>query len=91
MTMNKENISSLSDLSIKRPVLATVMSLVIVFAGILAFTKLPVREYPDIDPPVVTVTTVYPGASSKVIETEITDVLEEEISGIEGIRTLLSS
>lgn len=85
------HISSLSDLSIKRPVLATVMSLVIVFAGILAFTKLPVREYPDIDPPVVTVTTVYPGASSKVIETEITDILEEEIAGVEGIRTMLSS
>lgn len=84
-------ISSLSDLSIKRPVLATVMSLVIVFAGILAFTKLPVREYPDIDPPVVTVTTVYPGASAKVIETEITDLIEEEAAGVEGIRTMLST
>lgn len=86
-----EAISSLSDLSIKRPVLATVMSLIIVFAGILAFTKLPVREYPDIDPPVVTVTTVYPGASAKVIETEITDLIEEEAAGVEGIRTMLST
>lgn len=84
-------ISSLSDLSIKRPVLATVMSLVIVFAGVLAWTKLPVREYPDIDPPIVTVTTVYPGASSKVIESEITDVIESELSGVEGIRSMVSS
>lgn len=86
-----KSISSLSDLSIKRPVLATVMSLVIVFAGILAWTKLPVREYPDIDPPVITVTTVYPGASSKVMESEITDLVEAELSGIEGIRTMVSS
>jgi multidrug efflux pump len=86
-----EKITSLSDLSIKRPVLATVMSLVIVFAGVLAFFKLPVREYPDIDPPVVTITTVYPGASSKVIETEITDILEEEIASVEGIRTMISA
>lgn len=89
--MSDQNISSLSDLSIKRPVLATVMSLVLVFAGIIAFSKLPVREYPDIDPPVVTVTTVYPGASAKVIETEITDLMEEEISGVEGIRTMTST
>lgn len=67
------------------------MSLVIVFAGIIAYTKLPVREYPDIDPPVVTITTVYPGASSKVIETEITDLIEEEVSGVEGIRSVVSS
>ena len=90
-SLKMSTISSLSDLSIKRPVLATVMSLVIVFAGVLAFTKLPVREYPDIDPPVVTVTTVYPGASSKVIETEITDLIEEEVVGVEGIRTMLST
>jgi multidrug efflux pump len=67
------------------------MSLLIVFAGIISYTKLAVREYPDIDPPVVTITTVYPGASSKVIETEITDLIEEEVSGVEGIRTLVSS
>ncbi len=87
----KDKVPSLPALSIERPVLAIVMSLVIVFAGILAWTKLPVREYPDIDPPVVTVTTVYPGASSKVIESEITDILEEELAGIEGIRTMVSS
>ncbi len=84
-------ISSLSDLSIKRPVLATVMSLVIVFAGVIAYQNLPVREYPDIDPPVVTVTTVYPGASARVIETEITDLMEEELSGVEGIRSMTSN
>ncbi len=89
--MLKDKISSLPALSIQRPVLATVMSLVIIFAGIIAWTKLPVREYPDIDPPVVTITTVYPGASSKVIESEITDILEEELAGIEGIRTMVSS
>lgn len=89
---NSDNkISSLSDLCIKRPVLATVMSLVIVFAGLIAYFRLPVREYPDIDPPVVTITTVYPGANSKVIETEITDLIEEEVSAIEGVKTLVST
>ena len=53
--------------------------------------RLPVREYPDIDPPVVTITTVYPGANSKVIESEITDLIEEELNGIEGIRTMSST
>lgn len=67
------------------------MSLLIVFCGLLAFTKLPIREYPDIDPPIVTITTVYPGANSKVIESEITDLLESEISGIEGLRSVVSS
>ncbi|MDA1021685.1 MAG: efflux RND transporter permease subunit [Cyanobacteria bacterium] len=84
-------ISSLPDLSIQKPVLATVMSLVIVFAGFLAWSKLPVREYPDIDPPVITITTVYPGASSTVIESEITDLIESEFSGITGIKTMTSS
>lgn len=89
--MLEKHITSLSDLSIKRPVLAIVMSLVIVLMGVICWTKLPVREYPDIDPPVVTITTIYPGANSKVIETEITDLLESEISGVEGIRTMVSS
>lgn len=89
--MSKNPIRSLSDLSIERPVLATVMSLVIVLAGVISFSSLPVREFPDIDPPVVTVTTVYPGANAKVIETEITDILEEELIGVEGIRTMTST
>lgn len=82
---------SLSDLSINRPVLATVASLLIVLIGTISFIKLPVREYPDIDPPVVSITTVYPGANAKVIETEITDILEEELNSIEGIRSLTST
>lgn len=87
----KSKLTSLPDLCIRRPVLATVMSLVIVFAGLIAYFRLPVREYPDIDPPVVTITTVYPGANSKVIETEITDLIEEEVSAIEGVKSLIST
>jgi len=81
----------LSEISIQRPVLATVMSLVIIIFGVVAFTQLPVREYPDIDPPVVSVTTFYRGASPNVIETEITDILEEQLSTIEGVKTITSS
>jgi len=81
----------LSEISIQRPVLATVMSLVIIIFGVVAFTQLPVREYPDIDPPIVSVTTFYRGASPNVIETEITDILEEQLSTIEGVKTITSS
>jgi multidrug efflux pump len=81
----------LSDISIRRPVLALVFSLVIILFGILAYSRLPVREYPDIDPPIVSVTTFYRGASPSVVETEITDVLEEQLSTIEGIKTMTSS
>jgi multidrug efflux pump len=81
----------LSEISIERPVLATVMSLVILLFGILAFTRLPVREYPDIDPPIVSINTFYRGASPSVIETEISDVLEEQLSTIEGVKTIVSS
>jgi multidrug efflux pump len=81
----------LSEISIERPVLATVMSLAIVLFGALCFTFLPVREYPDIDSPIVTVTTIYRGASPQVVETEITDVLEEQMSTIEGVKLMTSS
>ena len=81
----------LSEVSIHRPVLATVMSLTILLFGVISFTFLPVREYPDIDSPVVTVTTVYRGASPQVVETEITDLLEEQLSTIEGVKLLTSS
>jgi multidrug efflux pump len=81
----------LSELSIRRPVFATVMSLVVLLLGIISFTRLPVREYPDIDPPIVSVSTFYRGASPSVVETEITDVLEEQFSTIEGIKTMTSS
>jgi multidrug efflux pump len=80
----------LSDISIRRPVLATVMSLLIVLIGLIAFDRLPVREYPNIDAPVVSVRTVYPGASAEVMESQITDPLEDSLSGIEGIRTIKS-
>lgn len=81
----------ISDISIRRPVFATVMSLTIVLFGIIAFTQLPVREYPDIDPPVISVVTLYRGASSNVVETEITDILEEQFATLEGVKTISSS
>src|SRR5206468_323363 len=81
----------LSELSIQRPVLATVMSLGILLFGALSFTFLPVREYPQTDSPIVSVTTFYRGANPQVVETEITDVLEEQLSTIEGVKLLTSS
>ncbi|MEX0843925.1 MAG: efflux RND transporter permease subunit [Balneolaceae bacterium] len=81
---------SLSSLSIRRPVLATVMSLVILILGIVAFTFLGIREYPATEPPIVTVSTSYTGANADVIESQITEPLEEEINGIAGIRTMTS-
>lgn len=80
----------LSDISIRRPVFATVMSLLIILVGLIAFDRLPVREYPNIDAPVVSVRTVYPGASAEVMESQITKPLEDSLSGIEGIRTIKS-
>jgi multidrug efflux pump len=80
----------LSDISIRRPVLATVMSLVIVLVGFLSFTRMAVREYPNIDPPVVSVRTVYKGATAQVMESAITQPLEDSLSGIEGIKTIKS-
>jgi multidrug efflux pump len=81
----------LSNISIHRPVFATVMSLTIILFGIISFTRLPVREYPDIDPPIISVTSLYRGASSSVVETEITDVLEEQFATLEGVKTITSS
>ncbi|MBY0268299.1 MAG: efflux RND transporter permease subunit [Burkholderiales bacterium] len=80
----------LPELSVKRPVLATVMSLLIVLIGIISFDRLTVREYPKIDAPVVSVRTVYTGASPQVIESQVTQPLEDSISGIEGVKTLKS-
>ncbi|MFM8680951.1 MAG: efflux RND transporter permease subunit [Alphaproteobacteria bacterium] len=80
----------LSDVSIKRPVFATVISLVVLVLGLAAFTKLPVREYPAIDPPIVSVTTVYKGASNEVMESRITELVESVVSGIEGVRAITS-
>jgi multidrug efflux pump len=75
----------LSDISVKRPVFAAVMSLLLIAFGLVAFERLPLRQYPDIDPPVVSIETIYPGASANVVETRITELIEERISGIEGI------
>src|SRR5688572_10686757 len=80
----------LPELSIKRPVLATVMSLLIVLIGVISFLKLTVREYPRIDTPVVSVRTVYKGASPQVIESQVTQVLEDSISGVEGVKSIRS-
>jgi multidrug efflux pump len=80
----------LPELCIRRPVLATVMSLTVILLGMLSFERLSVREYPKIDTPVVSVRTVYKGASAQVIESQITQPLEDSISGIEGIRTIKS-
>ena len=80
----------LSEISIRRPVLATVMSLMIVLVGLVAWQRLPVREYPNIDEPVVTVETSYRGASAEIVESRVTTPLEESLSGIEGIEVMSS-
>ncbi len=75
----------LSDISIRRPVFATVINLVVLLVGIIAYTRLPVRLIPNVDTPVVTVNTSYPGASAQVIESQITQPIEDALSGVEGI------
>ena len=80
----------ISEISINRPVLATVMSLLIVLVGLIAYDRLSLREYPNIDEPTVSVTTIYQGASPEIIETEVTTIIEDSLSGIEGIRTITS-
>ncbi len=80
----------LSDLSIKRPVFATVVSLLLMVLGVMAFSRLTLRELPAIDPPIVSVDVSYPGASAAVVETRVTQVLEDSLSGIEGVETLQS-
>lgn len=80
----------LPELSIRRPVLASVMSLMLVLIGLIAYDRLSVREYPKVDTPVVSVRTVYLGASAEIIESQITNPLEESLAGIEGVRTIKS-
>jgi len=80
----------LSDVCIKRPVFATVMSLLLVVLGVMSFTRLTLRELPAIDPPIVSVSVVYPGASAAVVESRVTQILEDAVSGIEGVETLES-
>ncbi|MDX2263605.1 MAG: efflux RND transporter permease subunit [Hyphomicrobiales bacterium] len=78
----------LSDVSVKRPVFATVVSLIIIVFGIISYTRLPVREYPDVDAPIVTIETTYTGAAASVVDTRITKIIEDQISGIEGVRNI---
>ena len=81
----------LSDIAIKRPVFASVLSILLIAFGIVAFERLTLREYPNIDPPVVSIRTSYPGAAANIVETRITKVIEDRISGVEGIRYIESS
>ena len=81
----------LSDLSIRRPVFAVVVSLLLVVLGLMSFMRLTLRELPNIDPPIVSVNVTYPGASAAVVETRITQILEDALAGIEGIRTIQSN
>jgi HAE1 family hydrophobic/amphiphilic exporter-1/multidrug efflux pump len=82
---------NISELSIKRPILATVMNLFIILFGVIGYTYLGVRDYPAIDPPMITVNTSYTGANSDIIESQITEPLEKSINGIPGIRTISST
>ncbi len=81
----------LSDTSIKRPVFAGVIAILLIVFGIVAFDRLPLRQYPDIDPPEISVDTRYRGAAASVVDTRITEVIENRISGVEGIRSIESS
>ena len=82
---------NISELSLKRPVLATVMNLLIILFGVVGFSFLAVRDYPAIDPPIISITTSYTGANSDIIESQITEPLEKQVNGIPGIRTISSS
>lgn len=81
---------SLPETSIRRPVLAVMMNAALILFGVIGLWRLPVRELPDVDAPIVNVTTIYTGASASVVETQVTEVLEESLTSIEGIRTLTS-
>jgi len=80
----------LSDISVKRPVFATVISLLLIAFGIIAFNQLPLREYPDISAPIVSISTDYRGAAAAIVETKVTQILEDRVSGIEGIKNIES-
>ncbi|HET9327428.1 MAG TPA: efflux RND transporter permease subunit [Candidatus Eisenbacteria bacterium] len=81
----------LSEVSVQRPVFAAVLSLAILLFGVISLLRLPVREYPDVESPVVSVTTFYRGASPQTVETEITDILEEQLATVEGVKLITSS
>lgn len=81
----------LSDVSVKRPVFAAVIAMLLVAFGALAFDRLAVREYPDISPPIISVNVAYPGAAADVVESRITQIVESEVSGIEGVKSINST
>ena len=81
----------ISDVFIKRPVFAAVVSLLLITFGIVSYTRLSLREYPDIDPPVVSISVNYPGASASIVESRVTEVIENRISGVSGISFIESS
>lgn len=81
----------LSDISIRRPVFASMMGVALVLFGAIGYSQLSLREYPDVDPPVISVSTVLRGANPRVVESAVTDILEEELSTIQGLRTLTST
>ncbi|MCK5912026.1 MAG: efflux RND transporter permease subunit, partial [Caulobacter sp.] len=81
----------ISDLSVRRPVFAAVAAIILCVIGLAAFTGLPIRELPNVDPPVVSVSTSYRGASAEVIEERITQVIERQVAGIQGIDRVNSS
>ena len=78
----------LSDVSIRRPVLATVANLLLMAFGLVAYTRMQVREYPDIEPPIISIETTYPGAAAAVVERRVTQLIEDRISGVEGIKNV---
>ncbi len=80
----------LSDISIKRPVFATVISLMLIVLGVASLFKMPIREYPKIDPPIIQIVTTYRGASAPVVDNQITEILESAVAGIEGIKNIQS-
>ncbi|HTQ66206.1 MAG TPA: efflux RND transporter permease subunit [Puia sp.] len=82
---------NISELSLRRPVFATVMNLIIILFGVVGYNFLAVRDYPAIDPPIITVNTSYTGANPDIIESQITEPLEKQINGIPGIRTISST
>ena len=81
---------TLPEICIKRPVFATVLSLIILLIGLISYTRLSVREYPRIDEPVVSVSVTYRGASAEVVESQVTKPLEDSLAGIEGVEVMTS-
>src|SRR5678810_747279 len=82
---------NISELSLRRPVLAFVMNIILVLFGVIGFNSLGVRDYPAIDPPIINVSCTYPGANADIIESQITEPLEKAINGIAGIKNITSS